>query len=177
MGPAQRWLAEIPMDAELKAPADLGARVERLVARSPFAFKDPRYCYTMGKWRPHVGDARFVCVFRDPLVTAQSMLTDASNDRYLRDLEVDSARALRVWVAMYRHVLGKHAGQGKWLFLHYDQLLDADGVARLAEFLQAPITGQSIDKGLRRSQRKGELPEEAAAIYRDLCRRAGVESP
>ena len=173
MGPAQRWLAEIPVDADLKPPPRLGEAIRRLAAREPFAFKDPRFCYTLGLWRPHLGAVRYVCVFRDPLVTAQSMLTDARNARYLRDLEVDSARALRVWVAMYRHVLGKHAGQGDWLFLHYDQLLDADGVARLAEFLEAPVTGESIDRGLRRSKRAGELPEEAATIYRELCRRAG----
>ncbi|MBI5365182.1 MAG: glycosyltransferase [Planctomycetes bacterium] len=169
----QRWLAELPLDARIESTPELAARMTRLAAETPWCFKDPRFCYTLPAWREHLGDPLFLCVFRDPAVTAQSIVKECKGEAYLKSLGMFHERALRVWTAMYRHVLVKHAREGEWRFVHYEQLLERAGLERLAEWTGASIDFAFPEARLDRSKSARDVPRETAAVYAELCARAG----
>ncbi|MEE8467394.1 MAG: glycosyltransferase, partial [Planctomycetota bacterium] len=169
----QRWLAAAPLDLEFDLPAALGRRIGRLAERRPFAFKDPRFCYTLPAWRPLLGEFGVVCVFREPAVTAASILKECGQEAYLASLEMDFERAVGTWVSMYRQVLERHRREGDWLFVHYDQLLTEEGLTRLEDFVGGRVGRDFPDPSLRRSQSQEPVSPEAAALYDELCRLAG----
>lgn len=172
---AQRWLARLEVDAEIRARRGTDRRMACLVAHVPYCFKDPRFCYTLPAWRPHLENTRFLCIFRSPSVTATSILKDREDSPYLHDLKLDFEEAVEVWTLMYRHVLERHASEGDWLFLHYDQVLAGDGLDRIGRFLGATVDAAFPDVSLRRSRGGRAVPGEPDRIYRSLCRRAGYE--
>ncbi|MEM9379621.1 MAG: glycosyltransferase [Planctomycetota bacterium] len=173
----QHWLSHAPEPLDLDVDEGLRARMDRLGTQSPYAYKDPRFCYTLDAWRPSVPGARFVCVFREPAATAASILKECGNAAYLADVDIDFDRALDVWDAMYRRVLDDHARDGEWLFVHFDELLTPEGVGRLEEFVGAPVAAEFPEKALRRSRSERPVPARIAETYRRLCERAGYAAP
>ena len=166
----QRWLARVPLEARLRSSRVVDAAIRAFSAKRPFCFKDPRFCYTLPAWRPHIGDVALVCVFRDPTETAASILREKEGSFYLRRLRIDVGAALEVWTLMYEHVLREFLRGGDWLFLHYDQLLEGSGLRRLAEFLGVAPDGSFVDKALRRSSRtEVAISGRTSAVYRRLC--------
>jgi hypothetical protein len=173
-----RWLAVVDIDARIRASAEARLAMAALARRRPFCFKDPRFCYTLDLWRAALGDAVFVCVFREPGRTAASMLTVSRQDRhYLADMRVSARRALRVWTCMYGHVLSKHRHQGSWQFVHYDQFLDGSAIPRLETLLEARIDSSFADVSLKRSSLEVRVPSLADNVYRELCSLAGFQQP
>lgn len=175
----QRWLARLDATVDA-APEPVRRRMQALVARAPFCFKDPRFCYTLPAWRAELGDARFVVVFRDPAVTAASIVRECTVADYLAGVAMDAERALATWCAMYRQVLRQYREappheRARWLFLHYDQMVgrDAGGVARLARHLDAPVDAAFADERFRRSKPAAVTSDEAAQLYRELCELSG----
>jgi hypothetical protein len=166
----ERWLAVLPEHVAVEAAPDLGAAMAAALPASPYCCKDPRFGYTLESWRPLFEDALFVCVFRHPLATAESIARDV---RY-GDLTVSADRALEIWKAIYGRVLGRHRHDGDWLFVHYEQLLDGTGVTRLAEALGAALDSGLADPRLRRSRAHGRLRDDTAPIYDELCALAGL---
>ncbi len=174
----QRWLARVAPGTPIPSSPELEDRIRRLISRRPFCFKDPRLSYTLPAWRPFLPPSTlFICVFRHPARTAESMLREASREPYLRDLRLSFRRACEVWTLMYRHVLEIHAREGEWLFLHYDQVLKGEGLDRLAAATGAMLDRSFPRPSLRRSPRRRRAPRNAREVYRELCRRAGVEDP
>ncbi len=170
----QRWLAVVSPRTRIPCPPGLAQRIEAAIARRPFCFKDPRFCYTLPLWRPYVGGAALICIFRHPAVTANSILTECKRAGYLKGVRMDFRRALAVWETMYRHVLEVHypAG-GDWLFVHYDQLLNGDTVARIESLLETKVDSAFGDPALKRSAGAGRIPRRIRRVYEQLCRLAG----
>jgi hypothetical protein len=163
------WLADLDADVAINPTADQMARIRRLVAKEPFCFKDPRFCYTLGAWRGALDDVVFLCVFREPGRTAVSMKRNIRHEPY-RGFYLTKSRALRVWTSMYRHILETHSQQGQWLFVHYDQILDGSAIARIERAVATPIDAQFVDRRLKRSRDDpGELPQLTLQVYRRLC--------
>jgi len=173
LGRMQRWLAVARAPLALEVPAHVEQRMRALASRAPFAFKDPRFCATLSAWRPALGDARLVCVFREPAATAESMLRERAEAEYLRGVELDFAGALEVWRTMYERVLEERRKGGAWLFVHYEQLLAPEGLARLEAFVGGPVDRGFPDGALSRSRSQRPVPTEVAALYRELCALAG----
>jgi hypothetical protein len=171
----QRWLARVPLDAEITCPPDIARRITVYTSQRPFCLKDPRFAYTLPAWRPFVGDALLLCVFRDPGATAASMLAEARRQPILHSLKLDRRQAIGVWQAMYTHILERHypAG-GDWLFVHYSQLLDGSALPLLADRLDCPVDGHFADERLQRSRNRGPVPAAAQALYERLCALARV---
>lgn len=167
----QRWLAQVPLDVDVVPPnAKLVKRILALTNRQPFCLKDPRFCYTLPSWRPFVGDAAFLCVFREPSTTVQSILRECEKQEYLASLHLDKADAYNIWTLMYRHVLEEHRLEGEWLFLHFDQLVDGSGVQRLEGILGSSTDTSFPEASLRRSRPDPEhVPREVASVYAQLC--------
>jgi GT2 family glycosyltransferase len=183
----QRWLAVVDSRVEAPLAPELARRVRALVARAPFCFKDPRFAYTLPAWRPELADARLICVFRDPLVSAASIVKECATADYLRGVEMDVERALSIWCAQYRSILELHdadRGRGRagdWLFLHYDQMFDG-GPAKLSSFLDAPVNADFAKPELARSKPAAatshgsrRLLEQARRFHSELCELAGFE--
>src|SRR5579884_1133007 len=118
----QAWLALVPRGTQFSPDRDLVERIRRQTSHVPFCFKDPRFSYTLPVWRPHLtGEVAYVCAFRHPDATANSIVKACQTSPYLHSLAMDRARALEVWRLMYEHILESHYEEGgTWLFLHYD---------------------------------------------------------
>jgi hypothetical protein len=168
-----RWLATLALGTEVRASTPELARMRALTRARPFCFKDPRFCYTLDAWRAALGDAVFLCVFREPAVTAASMITAVRERGYLENVRLSRRRALRIWTSMYQHVLHRHRHDGEWLFIHYDQFLDGSAIARVQALIEAEIDPGFVDPQLRRSSGSGEVPRRTAELYRELCALAG----
>lgn len=168
-----RWLETIDDSLEVACTPAIGRRISRLTARRPFALKDPRFCYTLPAWRAHLPEGTvFVCVFREPGRTVNSILKECRDAPWLLDIAMSPADAESLWIAMYRHVLNSHRNDGDWLFLHYDQVLDGAGVAELANHLCAALDPTSVQPSLKRSA-DGSVGRRAKGTYNELCALAG----
>lgn len=170
-----RWLAEIPTDQKIGCPPKIADRIRAQVAHQPFCFKDPRFCYTLGVWRKFAPEAAVLCVFRDPAVSAASIVKEAERGEMMPGGKpVDYDRAMRIWQATYGYALNVHlpAG-GDWLFVHYDQLLDGSGCDSIEKLLDAKVERGFADRKLRRTVASKPVPPEASQLYRRLCELAG----
>lgn len=164
-----RWLAEVPLGVEIPCSTPLEERIQEQITHRPFCFKDPRFCYTLPVWRKRLSDAVFLCVFREPARTAQSMVKTCERGVYLHGMQVTFSEALDLWTLMYRHVLDFHRHEGQWLFLHYEQVLDGSAMSRLQAFLQVSVQAQFADRTLKRSVNCGEPGSAARGVYDQLC--------
>lgn len=168
-----RWLSRVPVGVQCSPDAALVHRIQKEAARTPFAYKDPRFCYTLDAWRHYLpADTVFVCVFREPGRTVTSILKERAEAPYLSRLRLGRAAAIRLWTLMYRHVLEVHSKHGKWLFLHYEQVLGGFGIARLAQHVAATADPYFVDPSLKRSSELLVTDKEAVAVYERLCQRA-----
>ncbi|MCP4594299.1 MAG: hypothetical protein GY842_26520 [bacterium] len=172
LGRGTRWMGRITVGTELSCPPSIAARMRTQLARKPYCFKDPRYSYTLPAWRPHFEDTVFVCVFREPMVTVESMLKECATARYLRGLQMDVDIAVEVWSLMYEHILRVHRHEGEWLFLHYSQVLAGDGLEQLAAALDVEVNRSFPEERCRRSVARASPPAHTQRVYEELCRHA-----
>ena len=170
----QRWLSAVRPGTVISADQTLEREMHDLAARTPFCYKDPRFCYTLPAWRSLLGDAIFVCVFREPARTVQSILEDCGTATYLKNLRMTERRAMTVWTFMYEHVLKFHRHVGAWSFVHYDQVIDGSAGPRLSAFAGADLDLTFPDALLKRSRNIGRVPRRARETYEELCVLAGL---
>lgn len=169
--PSERWLARIPVGTPIEAPARLTRRIAGQVIQRPFAFKDPRFCYTLPAWRPQLPpDTVFLCIFREPGRTVTSILKECRTQ--YPDIRLDKDEAFGVWNDMYGHILHTHRHEGTWLFVHYDQVLDGSALPAIESHLGARVNRDFADARLKRAPLIAP-PATAAATYRELCTLAG----
>lgn len=167
------WLAS--PDREPWLPGDDVETVRKLVAAEPFAYKDPRFVHTLPAWRSHLPDGTVrVVVFREPSRTANSIAREMATHRY-RHVHIGYERALRLWKTTYRRVLDLSRDGGRWVFVHFDQVLDGDD--RLDETLEVDLDRSHVDPSLKRAPAEGDVPAGVEATYRELCELAGYPSP
>lgn len=166
----QLWLAELPSPIQIQPDALLARRIAAISARSPFAIKDPRFCFTLPAWRCSVSHAAIICVFRHPAVTATSTITECKSNPYLRSVRMGARRAESIWISMYDSALRLYKESIQpWLFVHYDQVLSGDRLGDLSTFVNAPLTEEFVDLNLKRSSSKARASSRALSIYRQLC--------
>lgn len=174
LGRTHMWLAQLPVEGlDLQCGQDQLEKMKSLIEHQPFAFKDPRFSYTVPLWQPILGDAAFVCVFRHPVATARSLLKETSRPRYA-GLELDERIALDIYACMYEHILTVHRHRGDWLFLQFDQVLQGNGLERLSRFLEADVDRTFPESALRRSAEGACDAPRAMKTYTTLCALAGV---
>ena len=169
VGRWQRWLACLQPGVTISTSAYMQVRIQKLLTHEPYCFKDPRLSYTLPAWRPYLKDTVFVCVFRDPAITATSILKECRDVGYLKNLKISFEYALNMWLLMYTHILQIHAKQGEWLFLHYNQVLTPEGLDRLESFTGAPVDRTFPDTNLRRSTSEQPIPDNVRLLYNQLC--------
>ena len=170
LGNYQHWIAVLRPGVSISCPPAMSRRIAAVAARQPFCLKDPRFSYTLSAWRPFIGDALLLCVFRDPAVTASSIVRECKRADHMKGTEVDQRWALKVWEAMYRFILDVHYPQGgDWMFVHYDQLLDHSADAELERRLGIGIDREFAAAELNRSRPGAAVPRRTLRLYERLC--------
>jgi hypothetical protein len=169
LGMIQKWLARVPLGTSLICPDEIKERIRKLIARVPFCFKDPRFSYTLPCWQPFMKDTRFLVVFRYPADTAKSIVKECTDASYLHKLSISRADILEIWQLMYANMLTRQRNDGLWLFLHYDQMLDPQGLDRLEAFAAAAVDRSFPKRSLKRSISNEPVPPEAGLLYQKLC--------
>ena len=101
-----RWLATMVKPVRAEVPPTIRARILERASRCQFCYKDPRFCYTLGVWQPSLPrDTRFVVVFRNPLVTAKSILRHRKERAPSSSFQLSLEDAGNIWLSMYQRVL------------------------------------------------------------------------
>ncbi len=170
IGRRHYWLAALEGELPLADDPQTHQQIGAACSRTPFCYKDPRFCYTLEAWRPHLPQSTvFVCVFREPAVTAASICREVESQRYLAEVRMNFAQAVDVWQAMYRQVVDRHRHRGRWLFLHAAQLLEPAGLERLASFTDASIDRTFPEKRLQRTVCDEPVCPQAQQLFSTLC--------
>jgi hypothetical protein len=169
----QRWLAKVPVGTTIPSNQHLTDQIKRLVKNEPFCFKDPRLCYTLPVWKSHLKNVVFICVFRDPISTINSIMKEVKYEPHLHHFNINSRQALEIWMLMYQHILQLHKSEGEWLFLHYNQVLSGEGLEKLAKFTGASVDYSFPEISLQRSQPNCSISQNAKVIYQQLCNLSG----
>jgi len=173
----QRWLSRVPVGTKVRSSSEINARIQKLVSRTPFCFKDPRFSYTLPIWKPFLNKNVFVCVFRNPNDTALSILKECKYDQALYSLSINLKRALQIWELMYKHILEVHRHNGEWLFLHYDQIFNQEGLEKLQSFTGAILDYSFPDASLNRTHADMPINGRVLPVYRQLCGLSGYNDP
>jgi hypothetical protein len=180
ISPGLLWMADIGIDTTMNPTRDQIDRMRALSSKKPFCFKDPRFCYTLNAWHPMLNDAALLCVFREPGRTVASIKKDV-HEQYPRERHwnflMTTNRTFQAWRSMYMHVLEKHYPIGRWVFVHYDQIVDGSAIPRIEDAIDAEVDASFVDPALRRSRDLGELPEAVVPVYRRLCALADYAPP
>ena len=173
-----RWLGLVglPGAKNLYVSGKIVKEIKELVAKQPFCYKDPRFCYTLPIWRPHLKNTKFICVFRHPQSTIASILKECRTAPYLQNMKITKKKAQNIWRLMHTHVVERHRKQGEWLFIHYNQMFNMDTLTKIEEFLQTKVDKSFPERKLVRPVTNNiKLLPETQRIYRILCNLANYE--
>jgi hypothetical protein len=167
---SQRWLATISTGTEIPSDLALDKRMDAQVRRRPYLFKDPRFAYTLATWAPHLAeDTVFLCVFREPQRTINSIMKVVQDERYLRDLRMTPERASQYWEAIYRSALHQQLlVGGDWLFVYYDELLTGRAIPHLEDYLGAHADENMLRPDLKRSTMDARVEGSAEVLFSTL---------
>ncbi|MCC5876577.1 MAG: hypothetical protein JJU11_10205 [Candidatus Sumerlaeia bacterium] len=135
-------------------------------ARRPFCLKDPRFSYTLGPWRSFLPeDTQFIVTFRHPSATAHSVAKFYKKPEDPGMLRI----GMEHFISCYGNILEIHRHSGRWLFIHYRQLLDGSAVPAMESFLEADLKGDFVEPALNRSAEKKCDDQRAMELYDRLC--------
>lgn len=167
--PGEAWLASFNSDFVPEVTPQIQSAIAMETAAHPLYRKDPRFCFTLPAWRPHFGrDTVFICIFRNPLHTAYSVRRFGQ----AYDLGISMEWALELWCDSYEIVLRRHSTQGRWIFVHYEQVLGGHSTRRLERALRIRLRPEFADATMQSPFAGGKLTPRAQSIYDELCTRA-----
>jgi hypothetical protein len=170
---SQRWLEILPLNIQFGGSEHIKEKIKTAVKHTPYCFKDPRFSYTLPVWLPHLRNTAFICIFREPAITAASIVKECTEMEYLQTVKMNFDRALNVWFSMYNHILRIHMHSGKWLFIHYDQVATPQGISRLEGITGATVDSAFVDNTLKRTTSNHLVGGKYQVMYYQLCNLAG----
>ena len=147
------WLAAPPDDLCVQATRAVLRSMRRVLPLAPAVVKDPRFCITLGAWRPALRPATsFVAVVRDPAEVVVSLATMARRDpAYYDGFEVTPLVALALWEASARRLL-RLRRIGRWFVVDHASLLNGSGVVPLGHFVGRRLDPDQVRVHLHRSR-------------------------
>lgn len=174
----QRWLARLPINTKLIEDKRIEKQIIRLISQSPFCFKDPRFSYTLPSWIPYIDTSTtvFIVMFRHPTSTVRSILKECSTAPYIKGrILLNEKIAFEIWESMYQHILKNKNQKGKWLFIHYEQLLNKSAFEKVGKFTGSSINRQFIEEKYYRSKPNTNMiiPSNCQVLYNHLSELAG----
>jgi hypothetical protein len=168
------WLSRIALNTEIDASASEFAEIEHWTNRSPFCYKDPRFCYVLHLWRRSAPTAKMVCVFRNPVNAAKSILHNCQSHQPLANFAISVNQAFELWTLCYESVMQRHASRGEWFFVDYDHILDGRALGALESFAGHTVDRSFPDRAHNRSSGSFSVPPHTSHVYALLGRRASA---
>jgi hypothetical protein len=175
LGRNQKWLLALPVEVDVQnSTPQVEESIKDVIRKEPFCYKDPRFSYTLPVWKKFLKpDTVFICVFREPDITVNSIMKECRTREYLRSLYINRRMAYRVWINIYSHILFKHAMDFKnFFFVHYNQVYDGSAIPLLSRLLSIELSANFVDQNLKRTVPGGSIPINVKNIYRLLCEKA-----
>jgi hypothetical protein len=179
-GGGQRWLSYIPNDVIINNfDIEIETEIQKVIKVAPhFAYKDPRFNYTLSIWNKLLkSDTLFICIFRQPDITIESIINMSLYDEHLSNFYIDKSLAYKLWFNSYQHLLCKlnKSLMRKMIFIHYEQLLTGVALPILSEKLHTHLDFSFVFPDLNRSQSTGKIPNYVFNTYKELCKLSGFE--
>lgn len=173
----QRWLSYLPPNIEISCnDTQLLYTVKHETSKPRFAYKDPRFSFTLPVWNKFFPkDTVYICIFREPSITVQSVITECNTAEYLNNFFINSDLALKLWYNCYKRILS-YAGlysRHKLVLVHYNQLLNGQKIETLSELLNTRLSNTFADNDLKRSKPIPIVGKPVKDIYIALCKQAG----
>lgn len=175
-----RWLSFIDPaskiacdDSELNRDIAFAVNVKK-----PFAYKDPRFSYTLNIWRKHLDDnVKYICMFRDPAKVVNSVIEECSIADYLDDFYINKSLVYQLWLNCYRYILDSVCPEIKsqLIFISYDHFITGDMHHELSVFLDTEVVPSFIDISLNRAIPDQQSPSEIRSLY-DYLLKLSVKS-
>ncbi len=176
-GEGHRWLGYYPPETDLSSSVHTqGEAMKKALSRPDFAYKDPRFNYTLSIWLPWLpGDTVFICLFREPGITIGSVLKECETAGYLSDFALPKELAENLWCNSYSHLLKKleTIDPGRFFFAHFRQLISGDCLSLLSQKLGVSLSPGFIAPELDRTRSEYPVTKSTAGIYGKLCSLAG----
>lgn len=166
------WLAALAPTAVPVATAAQEQRMAAHLRHRPYCLKDPRLASTLDAWRPALGpEVCFVAVFRHPAAVVRSVLRHAERDpAHFAGFDVTAEHVLRMWSAVNRRILDRHARRGSWLFVDADAVAATGAVAALAGHVGVEVPTDRIRPALL-TPPAAAVPPDALALHAELVAR------
>ncbi|HNY01580.1 MAG TPA: sulfotransferase [Bacteroidales bacterium] len=175
----QRWLSHIDSDIPIDCEDEvILTRIREAVSVPVFAYKDPRFSYTLPVWKNFLPDNIVIlCLFRNPASTARSVIKDCQSADYLADFQIDENQVFRLWMNSYTRLLAniRNKSIGPVRFIHYQQLLSGQVLPALSQWLDMDLDRSFISPELNRSHSGADIPEKVSGLYKTLCDLAGYQ--
>lgn len=137
-----------------------------------FAYKDPRFSYTLPVRLPYLPEnTRFLCIFRNPVSVAKSVIRECETVEYLKDFYIDQSLVFKIWYQSYRNLLlliDKYCLGQKILFISYEGLVAGNFLEKISAHLEAEIQAEFIEPALHRNKNEEPLPGFLQPLYNDL---------
>ncbi len=168
-GPGQHWLARVPTDVVVTATPEELLQIRHFVERSPFCYKDTRFCYTLHLWQGFASNAKYICVFRPPNIAVESILKECHSQQYLADFSISVNQAYEIWYLMYRHIVERLSKSGDWLFIRYEDVVNGTAYQSIEKFTGIKIDISFPDKLYNRSKSSINIPDKIKLLYDCLC--------
>jgi hypothetical protein len=173
----QRWLSYISPETEItNSDPSIAESIQQVTSEPVFAYKDPRFNYTLHIWNKYLrNDTVFICMFRQPEITVESILTDCKHADYLRKFYINSSIAYTVWQNSYNHLLKILTPEmmKRTAFIHYQQILKRQKLDYLSQILEVKLDYSFVSDNLDRSRSQEYVPSEVREVYQKLCTLAG----
>lgn len=170
----QYWLARLPREFRCHATEAQIAEIATLAANRPFAFKDPRFCYTLDAWMDAAPGTLALCIFRSPGAVVRSILHEAQAAPYLRDLRISVSDLYEGWRNMYLRVLDLKRLGREIFFLNYAALFSSETQLALESLVEAPLNRSFPEQRLERQRFDGDVDASVGALFDGLCELAAL---
>ena len=148
----ERWLGLLEDWAEPLVRDDHSKMIANYLAKcpndKPFVLKDPRFSYALPAWMPQLNSTIYICVFRDPLSVANSIVRMCSHFTHLQPMGINVAYALNLWECINRYILDNLSRSGNWLFIHARQILDKNDRQRIEERIGHSLNKSFLDSNI-----------------------------
>nr|NQU92389.1 hypothetical protein [Bacteroidota bacterium] len=180
-GEGHRWLTYINKDIEISnVDESILKDIKEAVSYKNFAYKDPRFNYTLNVWNPFLEkDVQFLCVFREPAITINSVKIECETAEYLSGFSISSALIEEIWCNSYLYLLKsfEKSNPEKITFIHYKQLLSGEVLGLLSDKLEVSLSSNFISGDLNRVRKMKPVSSITTQIYRNLCKLASYYPP
>ena len=178
-GTGHRWLSYITEETRIGSHDSLvKQQIKESVSVLNFAYKDPRFNYTLNIWMPFLKkDTVFLCIFRNPSDTIDSVIKECSTAEYLADFAINQKLTEILWQNSYSHLLRivRQYPARKFVFIHYNQLLEGTVTDMLSSLLRTDINSHFADQSLNRTSSKYIVNRKTQKIYKHLCQLANYK--